>query len=185
VVPIPGFLLAALLAATAAQVHANLLAAPLYLRHAPASMLPVLLPVFWAGFNLALMPASLAVKRLGALPVMAVGVLVAAACSAGAWNATSLEALVPLQGLAGAAWGVSLMSGFSAAVFFGHVGREGFVGGALYSALAAAAFSRIAVVSFVAPAPVVATQWGWVPGLLFALSAALLWAIWSRSRSGH
>jgi hypothetical protein len=185
VAPIPGFLLAALLAATAAQVHANLLAAPLYLRHAPASMLPVLLPVFWAGFNLALMPASLAVKRLGALPVMAGGVLVAAACSAGAWNATSLEALVPLQGLAGAAWGVSLMSGFSAAVFFGHVGREGFVGGALNSALAAAAFSRIAVVSFVAPAPVVATQWGWVPGLLFALSATLLWAIWSRSRSGH
>jgi hypothetical protein len=32
----------------------------------------------------------------------------AAACSAGAWNATSLGALLPLQGLAGAAWGVSL-----------------------------------------------------------------------------
>jgi hypothetical protein len=181
---IPGFLLAALLAAAAAQVHANLVAAPLYLRHAPATMLPVLLPVFWVGFNLALMPASLAVKRLGALPVMAGGVLVAAACSAGAWNATSLDALLTLQGLAGAAWGASLMSGFSAAVFFGHVGREGFMGGALNSALAAAAFSRIAVVTFVAPAPVVATQWGWVPGLLFALSAALLWAIWSRSRSG-
>jgi len=58
-----GFLLAALLAAAAAQLHANLVAAPLYLRHAPASMLPVLLPVFWVGFNLALMPASLAVKR--------------------------------------------------------------------------------------------------------------------------
>lgn len=178
-----GFLLAALLAAAAAQVHANLVAAPLYLRHAPASMLPVLLPVFWAGFNLALMPASLAVKRFGALPVMAGGALVAAACSAGAWNATSLEALLLLQGLAGAAWGVSLMSGFSAAVFFGHVGREGFMGGALNSALAAAALSRIAVVTFVAPAPVVATQWGWVPALLFALSAAMLCAIWSRSRS--
>jgi hypothetical protein len=183
VAPIPGFLLAALLAAAAAQVHANLVAAPLYLRHAPASMLPALLPVFWAGFNLALMPASLAVKRFGALPVMAGGVLVAAACSAGAWNASSLEALLPLQGLAGAAWGVSLMSGFSAAVFLGQVGREGFMGGALNSALAAAAFSRIVVVTFVAPAPVVATQWGWVPALLFASSAALLWAIWSRSRS--
>ncbi len=183
VASIPGFLLAALLAAAAAQVHANLVAAPLYLRHAPASMLPVLLPVFWVGFNLALMPASLAVKRFGALPVMASGVLVAAACSAGAWNATSLEVLLALQGLAGAAWGVSLMSGFSAAVFFGHVGREGFMGGALNSVLAAAAFSRIAVITFVAPAPVVATQWGWVPALLFSLSAALLCAIWSRSRS--
>jgi len=30
---------------------------------------------------------------------------------------------------------------------------------------------------------VVATQWGWVPALCFALSAALLCAIWSRSRS--
>ena len=183
VAPIPVFLLAALLAAAAAQAHANVVAAPMYLRHAPASMLPVLLPVFWAGFNLALMPASLAVKRLGALPVMAGGVLVAAACSAGAWAATSLEALLPLQGLTGAAWGVSLMSGFSAAVYFGHLGREGFMGGALNSALAAAALSRIAVVTFVAPAPVVAAQWGWVPGLLFILSAALLWALWSRSRS--
>jgi hypothetical protein len=68
-------------------------------------------------------------------------------------------------------------------VFFGQAGREGFMGGALNSALAAAALSRIAVVTFVAPAPVVATQWGWVPALLFALSAALLYAIWSRSRS--
>jgi hypothetical protein len=128
-----GFLLAALLAAAAAQLHANLVAAPLYLRHAPASMLPVLLPVFWVGFNLALMPASLAVKRFGALTVMAGGALVAAASSAGAWNATSLEALLLLQGVAGAAWGVSLMSGFSAALFFGHAGREGFMGGALNS----------------------------------------------------
>lgn len=53
-------------------------------------MLPVLLPVFWAGFNLALMPASLAVKRLGALPVMAGGVLVAAACSAGAGDGDAM-----------------------------------------------------------------------------------------------
>lgn len=181
--PIPGFLLAVLLAAAAAQVHAHLVAAPLYLRHAPASMLPMLLPVFWVGFNLALMPASLAVTRFGALPVMAGGALVAAVCSAGVWHANSLEAMLPLQGLAGAAWGVSLMSGFSAAVFFGQVGREGFMGGALNSALAAAALSRIAVVTFVAPAPVVAAQWGWVPALLFALSGALLCAIGLRNRS--
>ncbi|RVU43795.1 MFS transporter [Rubrivivax rivuli] len=183
VAPILGFLPAVLLAAAAAQVHAHLLAAPLYLRLAPASMLPMLLPVFWVGFNLALMPASLAVTRFGAWPVMAGGVLAAAACSAGVWNATSLEAMLPLQGLAGAAWGVSLMSAFSAAVFFGQVGREGFMGGALNSALAAAALSRIAVVTFVAPAPVVAAQWGWVPALLFALSGALLCAIGSRSGS--
>jgi len=181
--PLPVFLLAALLAAAAAQVHTNLVAAPLYLLHAPATMLPSLMPVFWVGFNLALMPASLAVKRFGALPVMAGSLLVAAACSAAAWNATSLEVLLPVQGLAGAAWGAGLMSGFSAAVFFGQVGREGFMGGALNAALAAAALSRIAVVTFIAQAPVVAAQWGWVPALLFALSAALLFAIWPRSRS--
>jgi hypothetical protein len=181
--PLPAFLLAALLAAAAAQVHTNLVAAPLYLLHAPATMLPSLMPVFWVGFNLALMPASLAVKHFGALPVMAGSLLAAATCSAAAWSASSLEVLLPVQGLAGAAWGAGLMSGFSAAVFFGQVGREGFMGGALNSALAAAALSRIAVVAFVAPAPVVAAQWGWVPALLFALSAALLFAIWPRSRS--
>jgi hypothetical protein len=57
------------------------------------------------------------------------------------------------------------------------------MGGALNSALAAAALSRIAVVTFVAPAPVVAAQWGWVPALLFALSGALLCAIGLRNRS--
>ncbi|MFN0184075.1 MAG: MFS transporter [Aquabacterium sp.] len=180
--PIPGFLLAALLAAAAAQLHANVLSAPLYLRHAPASDLPLLMPVFWAGFNLALMPASLAVRRWGALPVMAAGTLVAAAASAVAAGAGSLPLLLVAQGLAGAAWGAALMSGFSAAVFFGHVGREGFMGGALNAALAGAAFSRIALVTFVAPAPALfANAWGWVPGLVFALAAALLWAIWSRA----
>lgn len=181
--PIPGFLLAAVLAATAAQLHAHLVAAPLYLRHAPATLLPSLMPVFWVGFNLALMPASLAVKRYGALPVMAGSLLVAAACSAGAWNAGSLEGLSLVQGLAGAAWGMSLMSGFSAALFFGQGGREGWMGGALNAALAAAALARIAVVSFIAPAPVVAVQWGWAPALLFALGAAVLGATAPRRRS--
>jgi hypothetical protein len=54
------------------------------------------LPVFWAGFSLAL-PESLAVRRFGALRLMAGGVLIVAACSAGVWTDASMEVLLPLS----------------------------------------------------------------------------------------
>ena len=176
--PIPVFLLAALFAAAAFQFHANIASAPLYLRHAPASELPWLMPVFWVGFNLALLPASLLTKRLGGLPVMAAGVLLAALCTAAAWQAGSLGALLAAQSLAGAGWALALMSAFSAALAYGNVGREGAMGGAMNALLAAAALGRFAVVVGLAPAPAVAVGWAWLPALGFVLAGALLLALW-------
>jgi MFS family permease len=179
--PVPVFLLAALLAAAAFQGHANIASAPLYLRHAPASELPWLMPVFWVGFNLALLPASLLTKRVGGLPVMAAGVLLAAACTAAAWQAGSLGALLAAQSVAGAGWALALMSAFSAAVAYGNVGREGAMGGAMNALLAAAALGRFAVVVGLAPAPATAIGWAWLPAVGFVLAATLLLALWRQS----
>jgi hypothetical protein len=181
--PIPGFLFAALLAAAAFQVHANIASAPLLLRHAPAADLPWLMPVFWVGFNLALLPASLLTKRFGGLPVMAAGALLAAACTVAAWAAGSLGALLAAQSLAGAGWAMALMSAFSAAVAFGATGREGAMGGAMNALLAAAALARFGVVVGLAPAPAAAVSWGWLPAVGFVLAAGLLLALW-RSAPG-
>lgn len=178
--PIPAFLFAALLAAAAFQYHANIASAPLYLRHAPAADLPWLMPVFWVGFNLALLPASLLTKRWGGLPVMAAGVLLAAGCTVVAWQAGSLGALLAAQSLAGAGWALALMSAFSAAVAFGSTGREGAMGGAMNALLAAAALGRFGVVVGLAPAPAAAISWAWLPAVGFVLAATLLMALWRR-----
>jgi MFS family permease len=181
--PIPALLFAALLAAAAFQVHANIASAPLLLRHAPAADLPWLMPVFWVGFNLALLPASLLTKRFGGLPVMAAGALLAAACTVAAWAAGSLGALLAAQSLAGAGWAMALMSAFSAAVAFGATGREGAMGGAMNALLAAAALARFGVVVGLAPAQAAAVSWGWLPAVGFVLAAGLLLALW-RSAPG-
>lgn len=179
--PIPAFLFAALLAAAAFQYHANIASAPLVLRHAAAADLPWLMPVFWVGFNLALLPASLLTKRFGGLPVMAAGALLAAACTVMAWQAGSLGALLAAQSLAGAGWAVALMSAFSAAVAFGATGREGTMGGAMNALLAAAALARFGVVVGLAPAPAAAIGWAWLPAVGFVLAAGLLLALWRRA----
>lgn len=172
------FLLAAVLAAAAFQFQTNIAGAPLLLQHASASALPWLMPVFWVGFNLALLPASQLVKRFGAMPVMASGALLVAACSAAAWLAGTLASVLAAQSLAGAGWALALMSAFSAAVAFGHTGREGAMSGAMNAVLAAAALGRFAIVVGVAPGPAAVIGWAWLPVLGFGMSAALLLALW-------
>lgn len=182
--PIPGFLLAALLAALAFQLQANIVQAPLYLRVTSADQLPWLMPLFWAGFNIALMPASLATKRWGGLPIMAVGAALAALTGAMASVASlmgSVAVLGSLLALAGAGWAVLLMSAFSSALWFGHTGREGRMSGALNALLAGASLLRLGSVAMLAPSVAMMADWAWMPALGFALAAAVLFAIHQRA----
>ena len=141
------FLLALLLVALGFQIHFSLNSATLYLRHAPPAQLPYLMPVFWIGFNVLMLPATLATKRYGGIAVASVGAIIAALASLGAADAGSLDTLVALQFIAGGGWGCVLMSAVTAAIAIGHVGREGKLTGGLFSLLALAAFVRIGLLA--------------------------------------
>lgn len=143
----PLLLAAALMAALALQMHTNLNAAVQFGRFVPAGALPYWLPVFWAAFNLGLWPAMKLAPRCGALRLVALAALLAAAAAGLAWLAPTLWVLAAAQALAGAAWAAMLAGGFAAALALGHVGREGRFSGAVSSSLAAAAMLRLMLVA--------------------------------------
>src|SRR5262249_29467984 len=101
------FFVALLVMAYGFQIHFSLNSAPQYLRFAPASDLPWLLPVFWVGFNLAMFPASRTVKRWGALPVMTLAAAVGAIGTLSCSLAPGLYALVAAQFVTGGCWGAA------------------------------------------------------------------------------
>ena len=170
-----GFFLAACVAgALAFQWHQSVSSAPLLLRHATPEELPALMPVFWVGFNLCLLPASLMCKRLGAASVMAMGAELAMLAVAGAALAPGLPLLVSAQLAAGAGWALLLCAAFSGALALGHTGREGLMNGSLQATLAAAALARIAIVTTAAPAPAQAVDLAWWPAAGFLVCAGLL-----------
>jgi hypothetical protein len=175
--PLPvGFLLAALLAALAFQIHFSLNAAPQFLKTAKPTELPYLMPVFWIGFNLMVLPASFWTARAGGITVMTAGAFAGAAASAAIALGVGFHALVALQLVAGAAWGALLMSAYAAAMAAGHTGAEGRVIGAMFSLFGVAALMRIGIV---------ATQLNlstdaklvleWAPPTIWVLAAFLLW----------
>ena len=175
--PIPlGFLAAALLAALAFQIHFSLNAAPQFLKTAQASELPYLMPVFWIGFNLMVLPATFWTVRAGGITVMTAGAFVGAAASAAIAFGVGFHALIALQLVAGAAWGALLMSAYAAAMAAGHVGAEGRVIGAMFSLFGVAAFMRIGIVAaelnLSTDAKLVLE---WAPPAIWMAVAFLLW----------
>ncbi|ARQ01449.1 MFS transporter [Pseudorhodoplanes sinuspersici] len=138
------FAVTMLILAVGYQMHFTVNTAPLFRKF--TSELDWLMPIFWIGFNIAMFPATLLVKRWGAFGVMGVfGVIGAFAISAAEF-ATALNLLVIAQFAAGAAWGCILMSAFTAAFATGHNGNEGRMVGLLFSALAFATFLRMGVI---------------------------------------
>lgn len=138
------FALAMVVLALGYQLHFTINTAPLFRRF--TSELDLLMPVFWIGFNIAMFPATLLVKRWGAFGVMGVFAVVGALSIVAAEFATVLNLLVLAQFAAGAAWGCILMSAFTAAFATGENGSEGRMVGILFSALAFATFLRMAVI---------------------------------------
>jgi MFS family permease len=168
------YFLALLVMALGFQVHFALNAAPQYLRFAPGSELPWLMPVFWIGFNLLMFPASWLVKRVGAIPLMAAAAAAGAVASLASVLAPGLHATMAAQFAAGGCWGAICVGAYTAAVGFGRRGREGALLGTLFAMFALATLARIgagatglaAGAEFKALAP-------WLPLLCWALAAAL------------
>lgn len=155
------------------QVHSFINSAPLYLRYAPASDLPWLLPMFWIGFNVAMFPAAALAKRHGPLAVIAASAFAGSVGFAIATTAQSLEWTIAGQLAAGGAWGGLCAASFTAVGRFGHVGREGMMFGALWSALSLAALLRFAGVA-TGVSGALGTALTFVPIVLFAVSGALV-----------
>jgi hypothetical protein len=169
------FLFAVLLLGIGFQVHFSLNSASLFLRYVKPDQLPYLMPVFWIGFNVLMLPASLATKRFGGLAVAAAGALLAALGALGAYKAPDLDTLIAMQFIAGGGWGCVLMSAVSAALAIGHTGKEGTMTGGLFSLLALAAFARILVLAAeLNKDAALAALLTWAPIVAWALAAVVL-----------
>jgi len=176
--PVLWFLAAVLLMGLGFQIHFSLNSAPLYLRHAKADQLQYLMPVFWIGFNVFMLPASIATKKWGGIAVASAGAIVAAVASFAALGADDLDTLTALQFIAGGGWGCVLMSAFSAAIAIGHTGREGKLTGGLFSLLALAAFVRIGMLAAeLNKEPQYAALLSWAPVILWGASGVILLAL--------
>ncbi len=141
------FIASMVLLALGYQLHFSINSAPFYLHFAKPADLEWLMPVFWIGFNIAMFPASVVVKRRGGVIVMGVAGLLGAFAVLGAELAGNLNTLIAAQFIAGAAWGCMLMSAISAALAIGERGAEGKVLGLVYSALALGTLARMAAVA--------------------------------------
>lgn len=168
------FVLAVVLFAIGFQLHFSVNNAPAYLKFAKPADLERLMPVFWIGFNLLVLPATLLTKRFGGVAIMAAGGVIGTLLTLAAPHAGSLDALVAIQFATGATWSAILMSAFTAALEAGHPDREGSTTGLLFSMLAVAAFARIAFVGAELPksasiAPLLPS----LPAVAWAAAAAL------------
>jgi len=156
------------------QLHAFVNSAPLYLRHAVPADLPWLLPIFWLGFNVAMFPAASLAKRHGPLPVVAAAALAGCIGLAIAQSGTTLASTIAGQIVAGGAWGSISAAAFTAVSRFGHSGREGFMIGALWSALSLATLLRMACGAADLPVAL-GSALAWAPTLLWAVAAGLVY----------
>jgi MFS family permease len=191
VAPSPGvstarivFAVAMVILALGYQTHFTVNTAPMFRKF--SSDIDWLMPVFWVGFNIAMVPATLLVKRWGAFGVMGVFGLLGGLAVVGAEFSTALNYLMIAQFLAGAAWGCILMSAFTAAFATGENGGEGKMVGVLFSALAFATLLRIGVVHLGWHRdPQVVAILKWAPVGCWILAGSLLLALaiaWARQR---
>jgi hypothetical protein len=172
------FALAMIALALGYQMHFALDSAPLYLRFTNAAQLQWLMPVFWIGFNITMFPASIATKTLGGYRVIGCAALIGALAIVAAHLAQDLGQLVAAQFAAGAAWGTVLMSAFTVAFAIGENGGEGRMTGLLFSALALATFTRVAVVATGLNAdPMLKAILQWAPTLCWSLAGLALLAL--------
>ena len=174
---LPIFLAAMALAGIAFQVHFSLNSAPGYLRHATPADLEWLMPVFWVGFNLCVLPVSLAVTRWGEYRVLMAGAAVGGVAVLAAGLSGTLGVYAAAQFVAGAGWAAVLLAAFGAALALGRSGREGLASGGLFSMLALAAALRIGLVALqLHGEPAVRALLEWLPVAGFVL-AALMFAV--------
>lgn len=102
-------------------------------------------PLFWIAFILTLYPAAIAAKHFSTIKTMAFATVLGGFGFIMAGLTKALTILIIAQMLIGAAWGIILIGGISAALGLGRTGREGLVLGLWFSMLSTAALVRILI----------------------------------------
>ncbi len=178
------FLAGVLLLAVGFQIHYSINTAAQFLKFTKPEGLEWLMPVFWIGFGVAMMPGSALCKRFGTYQVMALSAVLGALGAYASASAGSLDMLIAAQVVTGGAWGSMLMCGFSAAVAAGRTGSEGLSLGLLFAVLAAATLSRIVTVVAGLPKQAeYAALFSWAPALCWGAGAILVGMLALRSRA--
>ena len=136
---------ALLLAALGFQLHVAINAAAQIKRVGDAGLLPMLLPVFWAGFAFGLLPTGLLAKRFGDARSAALGCLIGALSLVASASAEGLTSLVVAHTLAGVGWALTMANGIGLAAASGRAGAEGRYTGLFFCVLALGTLGRIAI----------------------------------------
>lgn len=180
---IAAFLAVVALTALGFQVHFSLSSAPQYLRFVQPAELGQLMPVFWVGFNLAMLPLTVLIRRHGDFKVLAAGAATGALALGYATQAGSLVLLIAAQLAAGAAWAAVMFGAFGAAILLGRSGREGFATGGMFSMFAFAAMLRILMIATQLNQDAGLQQMlAWLPAACWAAAALLLMVLLNRGR---
>lgn len=155
------------------QMHFAVNTAPLFRKFSDS--IDAFMPLFWVGFNVAMFPATLLVKRWGGVAVMGVFGVIGALAIAAAEAASALNMLIVAQIAAGASWGCILMSAFCAAFDAAKRATEGRWVGILFSALAFATFLRMGAIAAGLQRDPQWTGWlQWTPTICWLVAGLLL-----------
>ncbi len=182
-------LIAIALFALGMQIHSGMNSAKLFTMAASGVPLEWLMPLFWAGFSVAMFPVSVWLTRHAKRDTQSVvpptqilwlaGALGGAAFVGCAMQPT-LPLLIALQIIAGATWAAVLLAAITSATMIGRTGREGGWIGATMALLSMAAVGRIALVLAIAPGTSsdagrwIADALPWLSGGAWLLAAAML-----------
>jgi hypothetical protein len=164
------------------QVHVALNAAAQIKRVGDPSWLPLILPVFWAGFAFGLLPAGMLGKRLGEAHAVALGCSVGAlALAAGAASGT-IPTVAGAHALAGAGWALAMANAIGLAGASGRRGAEGRYTGLFFSLLAFGTLARIAL-GIAGTPQALAASFDWLPVIAWVVAALVLFQLGMRRRT--
>jgi MFS family permease len=172
--PLAMLMMAGLFAAALGfQWHAAINAAAQIKRAGDASWLPLIMPVFWAGFAFGLLPAAALGERLGQARAAALGCVIGAMALAASTSTTSISSLAMAHALAGAGWALTMDNAISLASTSGKAGAEGRYTALFFSVLAIGTLTRI-VLGLAGTPQMLGTTADWLPVLAWASAAILL-----------
>ncbi|MFN0160791.1 MAG: MFS transporter [Burkholderiales bacterium] len=181
----PVFLAAVFLLALGTQVHTAINSGPLYLRQVGPGLLDMLMPSFWVGFALLVLPAAWLIRVGEPAEVLVIGAAGGALCLSLVQVAPGLVTTVALQLGLGGAWACVFAAALNAALAAARGASGARMVGMLFAALALAAALRIGMGVAGWPASAeFARALHWLPPLAWAAAMVFLLAIPKRSQSG-